>query len=160
MKTAIILLLVAVSTVIYAQNAQQIATIEINGAKLRLGMTKGEVAEKLAGANLHKITEDSWVIGDISPSMQFTAGRLTFADRTWSQTEALAEPLYGVVSAFNEQGYTRCDISADTRVTPQNTALRTWITCGEKRILIVHVIMNGKSYDWVSEQLGHMKDTD
>ena len=118
MKTVVMLLMVIMSTVIYSQNAQQAATIEINGAKLRLGMTKGEVAEKLAGANIHKITEDLWVIGDISPSMQFTAGRLTFADRTWSKTEALAEPLYGVVSAFNEQGYTRCDISADTKVTP------------------------------------------
>jgi beta-lactamase regulating signal transducer with metallopeptidase domain len=158
MKTVVILLLAIMSTVIYSQNAQQAATIEINGAKLRLGMTKGDVAEKLAGANIHKITEDLWVIGDISPSMQFTAGRLTFADRTWSKTEALAEPLYGVVSAFHEQGYTRCDISADTKVTPQNTSLRTWIDCGDKRILVIHIMMNGKSYDWVSEQLGHMKD--
>lgn len=144
-----LLMLVAVSAVLYAQNsARQTATIEIDGMKLRLGMTKGEVAEKLAGSDLHKLNADNWAIGKISPYIQFTAGRLTYVDRTWSKTEELAEPLYGVVSAFKEQGYTNCKISADTKVTPDDTSQRTWIDCGPKRILVIHTAMGDKSFSW------------
>jgi hypothetical protein len=62
------------------------AFIEIAGVKLRLGMTPGEVTEKIAGTKITKVDEDFWGIGGEEPpseSLQFTNGRLSFAQRYW-----------------------------------------------------------------------------
>jgi hypothetical protein len=42
------------------------AFIEIGGAKLRLGMSKAEVAEKLVGVKIEKLNDDVWVLGKVS----------------------------------------------------------------------------------------------
>ena len=67
-RTIIVLVLfVAICSVLYAQrpnsNLPSGAFIEIDNVKLRLGMSKSEVAEKLVGTSLKKLNEDLWVIG-------------------------------------------------------------------------------------------------
>ncbi|MGC1902326.1 MAG: hypothetical protein WA715_00735 [Candidatus Acidiferrum sp.] len=167
MKTAISLLVVltAFSSILCAgqtSSEQSIkAFIEIGGVKLRLGMSKSEVAEKLVGSAVTKINGDWWVLGKVSPSLQFTDGRLSFADRTWSTTEDdIAESLFGVVNSFNAEGYSACKISADISSSPASMAQRVWIDCGEKTILVMvdQPSSSGKGYSWVSERLGKMRD--
>jgi hypothetical protein len=167
MKTAISLLVVltAFSSILCARQTSSEqsskAFIEVGSVRLRLGMSRSEVAEKLVGSAITKINEDSWVLGKNSPSLQFTDGRLSFADRTWSTTEDdIAESLFGVVSSFNSEGYSACKITADTNSSPGSMAQRVWIDCGEKTILVMvaHPSSSGKGYSWVSERLGKMRD--
>jgi hypothetical protein len=164
-RTIIVLVLfVAICSVLYAQrpnsNLPSGAFIEIDNVKLRLGMSKSEVAEKLVGTSLKKLNEDLWVIGKgPSPSMQFTNGHLTFADRTWSVSDDdIAESLFGVVSSFNSEGYSSCEVTANTDTSPNMTHQNVWINCGEKKILVKCLSMDGKTYKWVSEQLGVFRD--
>jgi hypothetical protein len=47
-------------------------------------MAKAEVTEKLAGTEFSKVNENLWFVGkDVggAPTLQFTNGRLNFADR-------------------------------------------------------------------------------
>lgn len=85
------LVLTLFSSVIHAQKKDRLewgsAVLEVAGAKLRLGMTKADVVEKLAGAPITKINENNWVValpGKLGPSIQFTNGRLNFAERYWT----------------------------------------------------------------------------
>jgi hypothetical protein len=156
-------LLVALCSILYAQKTNSPkpgqAFIEIGSGKLRLGMSKSEVAEKLVGVSITKINEDHWVIGTVSPSLQFTNGHLSFADRTWSASnDDIAESLFGVVSSFNSEGYSSCAVTANTNTSPNITHQNVWIDCGEKTILVEHLSMYGKSYNWVSERLGERRD--
>jgi hypothetical protein len=160
----VLVLLVAFCSILYAQktNSKQPseAFIEIGSVKLRLGMSKSEVAEKLVGASITKLDEDNWVIGGVSPSMQFTNGHLSFADRTWSATnDDIAESLFGVVSSFNSEGYSSCKVTANTNTSPNITHQNVWIDCGEKTILVTRISMYGKLYRWVSERLGERHDS-
>src|ERR1700680_3236280 len=68
------------------------ATIEVGGVVLRLGMTKAQVAEKLVGNEISKMPEDEWMLGslekkNIGPTLQFTKGVLSYADREWANSD-------------------------------------------------------------------------
>jgi hypothetical protein len=137
--------------------------LEVSGTKVRLGMTKGEVTERLAGTEISRINDNNWMVGkpeDLGPSLQFTDGRLNFADRYWvTHDNDITEALFGAVNSLNQQGFSACTVTAGTNTSPEMTAQNVWISCGEKSILVTrHSHADGKSYNMVYEQLGGMHD--
>lgn len=138
------------------------AALEVSGVKLHLGMTKGEVAEKLSGNEISKYNEDNWMIAapnNLGPTLQFTNGRLTHAERNWvTYDNDITEALFGVVHSLNEEGFATCVVTANTKATPDATSHGVWIVCGEKSILVVRRTFGGKSYNTVDEHLGTMHD--
>jgi hypothetical protein len=83
-------------------------SIEISHAKLRLGMTKAEVAEKPPEAQFDQKEGDTWILHN-GPVIQFEKGNLTFAAHVWSiENEDIVDALFGVVSYFNEEGDREC----------------------------------------------------
>ena len=166
-RTAVIVLtIVGLCSILSAQQKTSPqwgrAALEIAGTKLRLGMTKGEVTEKMAGTEIYKINENNWVVGkleNIGPSLQFKNGRLNYADRYWvTYDNDIAEALFGAVNSLNNEGFSACTVTADTRPSPDQTAQRVWIACGEKTVLLVRRSFGGKSYNSVYELLGDMHD--
>jgi hypothetical protein len=160
-----VLTLATLSSLLYAQqkSSPQIsnAALDVHGTKLRLGMTKGEVTDKLAGNEVTKDNEDNWSIapsGKLGPALQFTNGRLSYADRYWvTYDNDIAEALFGAVNSLNQGGFSACTVTADTKTDPDMTLHRVWIRCGEKSILLVRDSLGGKSYNSVYEQLGVMR---
>jgi hypothetical protein len=79
-RTTLVVLLVAALATSFAQSQASLhsrAEIEVAGHRLHLGMTKAQVAEKLAGAEITKIHEDEWMVGslekkELGPTLQFT----------------------------------------------------------------------------------------
>jgi hypothetical protein len=144
-------------------NSQQAskAYIEIGGTKLRLGMTKADVAEKLAGVVITKDKEDFWLIGaekSISQSLQFTNGRLSYASRYWPTFDNdILEAFYGAVTYLNNEGYSTCKVNADSKLEPNEKLQRVWIRCGEKTILVARASLDGKTYNTVDEMLGSIR---
>ena len=136
--------------------------IEISGVRLRLGMTKAQVSEKLVGNTIKKIDEDFWGIGteELAPEViQFTNGRLTYAERDWrSNTNDIYEGLFGAVTTLNNQGFKRCHVETKTVASPGDSAKYIWIDCGEKAISVIRDTISGKSYNLVHETLGDYRD--
>ena len=168
--TALVLLtLIALSSIVYAQQqtTRQLskAAIEVAGTKLRLGMTKAQVAEKLAGHEITKVQEDEWMVASLEkkqlgPTLQFTHGSLSYADRYWTTYDNdIVEALFGAVSTLNREGFSKCTVTADDSVSPDLTAHRVWISCGEKTVLVLRDSIDGKSHNMVYERLGSMRDT-
>jgi hypothetical protein len=135
------------------------AALDVGGKKVHLGMTKGEVTDRLAGSTITKRDEDNWVVGDaktlLGPTLQFTKGSLTFADRYWETNDNdIGEALFGVVTLLNNQGFSACRVTADTVTSPGSTSQRVWISCGEKGILITRNTFDAKHYNLIYERLG------
>ena len=169
MKNAIITILACTSfaSIVYAeQQSSRIrhASIEVGGTRLSLGMSKIQVKEKLAGQEITYIHEDEWMLGsfdkkELGPTIQFTNGRLSYADRNWvTYDNDIAEAMFGAVKTLNNEGFSRCNVTADDSVSPDLTAHRVWIECGEKTVLIIRRSFGGKSYNSVDERLGHMRE--
>jgi hypothetical protein len=143
--------------------AQQVskADIEIGGTRLRLGMTKADVAEKLTGVPITKDKEDFWLIGaekSISQSLQFTNGRLSYASRYWPTFDNdILEAFYGAVTHLNNEGFSTCKVNADSKLEPDEKLQRVWIRCGEKTILLARNSFGGKTYNTVDEMLGNVR---
>jgi hypothetical protein len=143
------------------------ADVEVAGYKLHLGMTKAQITEKLAGTEITKIHEDEWMVGSLEkkefgPTLQFTNGVLSYAERFWTASDDdTVEQLFGVVSSLNREGFSQCSVTADTNDSPDIRAKRVWIMCGEKSVLVVRrTIVGGHSHDAVYERLGRMRDTE
>lgn len=83
----VFLCLVAFSSVLLAQERPLAQvnnpSIEIEGAKLQLGMTKADVLERYVGMEITKINEDRWIIGKWG-TVDFRSGKLVFVDRSWN----------------------------------------------------------------------------
>jgi hypothetical protein len=142
------------------------SAIEVAGVRLRLGMAKAQVAEKLAGVVLTKVNDDEWMIGsfekgNIGPSIQFHNGVLSYAERFWTTADNdVADALFGVVTTLNDEGFSNCTVTADTHTSPDINAQRVWIACGEKSVLIIKRLIGGHSYNSVYEQLGKRRSVD
>jgi hypothetical protein len=140
------------------------ATIEVGGVVLRLGMTKAQVAEKLVGNEISKMHEDEWMLGslekkNIGPTLQFTKGVLSYADREWVNSDNdIGEALFGAISSLNEEGFSACDVTASTKNSPSLAAERVFVTCGAKTVAVVRRSFGGHAYTSVYEQLGTMRD--
>lgn len=170
-RTALALLCTASLTIVYAQKqaTRQLskAAIEVEGTKLRLGMTKAQVAEKLVGHGITKISDDEWMVGTLKelragregPTLQFTDGVLSYADCEWTTGDNdVAKALFGAVSTLNNEGFSACTVTADTRSSPDISAQRVWIMCGEKSVSIVRRSFFGQSNGSVYEQLGRKRE--
>jgi hypothetical protein len=156
---SVLILVIVLSVVSSAQVKREMSRgiIEIAGTTLHLGMTKAEVAEKLAGAEITKDKEDFWTIG-IASSLQFTNGRLSYARRNWpNYSNDIFEAFYGAVNHINDEGYSACRVTADSKLAPGETWQRVWIVCGDKTILIVRYSAGGKSFNMVDEMLGAIR---
>jgi len=164
-RTALALLCVSMTSV-YAQKqaSQQLSktTIEVAGTKLRLGMTKAQVAEKLVGHEVTKWHENDWTLGsrqNPGDTLQFTGGVLSYAEREWTTgVNDVAEALFGAVSALNDEGFSACSVTADTHSSPDISAQRVWIMCGEKTVAVIRRSIGGKSFTSVEEELGKWRD--
>jgi hypothetical protein len=139
-------------------------SIEISHAKLRLGMTKADVAEKLSEAQFDQKEGYIWILHNGSV-IQFENGNLTFAAHVWSnENEDIVDALFGAVSYFNEEGDRACSVVADSSPDPnlsnekvRITGQRVRISCGDKSIVIYKVTWNGHVVDSVTEALGRKK---
>jgi hypothetical protein len=140
------------------------ATIEVGSTKLRLGMTKAQVEEKLSGHDITKIQPNEWMVSsekELGPTLQFSNGQLTFADRYWTTSDNdIGEAFFGAATTLNQEGFSACTLESGTKVSPDMTAHNVWINCGEKSILVTRHLMGGKSYNMVYEQLGVMQPWD
>lgn len=164
----VVLMLLAAVGPLRSQTATQAQlskdSIEISHAKLRLGMTKAEVAEKLSEAQFDQKEGDTWILHN-GPVIQFEKGKLTFAGHVWSiENEDIVDALFGVVSYFNEEGDRACSVVADSfpdsnlgNEKVRITGKRVRISCGDKSIAINQVTWNGRVVDSVSEALGSKK---
>jgi hypothetical protein len=157
----VLLTFTALSSILYAQQKRlSKAAIDVRGTNLRLGMTKAEVTDKLAGNAITKAHEDHWIVApsdELGPSLQFTNGRLSYADRYWiTYDNDIAEALFGAVNSLNQEGFSACSVTAHTKTEPATMLHQVSIECGEKSILLVRSSFGGKSYNTVYEQLGSM----
>ena len=166
MSFSALIYLVLVSSLLVAQtttHGNPKAIIEVGGTELHLGMTQAQVAAKLFGDEITKIKDDEWMLGSLSkghmgPTLQFTNGVLSYAEREWTTSENdVGEALFGVISYLNTQGFSSCIVTADTKPSPDLTAQRVWISCGVKTVLLIRYSIGGHSYNSVEEQLGSMR---
>jgi|SRR5215469_392424 len=168
-RTAPALLSIVTLTLTHAQkqSTQPLsrAALEVDGTMLHLGMTKAQVAEKLARARkITKLDEDDWFLGSIDegqspgPTLQFTRGLLSYVDREWpTHNNDIAESLFGVVTSLNDEGFSRCVVTTDTQALPLVTKQQVWINCGEKGVVILRSHMGEKFYNSVYEMLGRKR---
>jgi hypothetical protein len=169
-RTTLIVLAAAALATPHAQSQASLHSsteIEVATHRLHLGMTKAQVTEKLAGTEITKIREDEWMVGslekkELGPTLQFTKGILSYAERFWTLSDDdIVEQLFGVVHSLNNEGFSQCSVTADTSDSPDIRAKRVWMLCGEKSVLVIRrTIVGGHSYDAVYERLGRMRDTE
>jgi len=106
-------------------------------------MTQAEVTEKLTGVEITKIHDDEWMVGslekkELGPTLQFTKGVLSYAERFWRVSDNdTVEQLVGVVSSLNNEGFSQCSVTSDTNDSPDIRAKRVWIMCGDKSVLVI-----------------------
>lgn len=140
------------------------AFIEIAGVKLRLGMTPREITGKLPGTKITRIHDDLWGIGGEempSETIQFTNGRLSFAQRNWKSLDNdIVESLFGAVSTLNQQRNSNCTVQAREKRTPNALVHVVWVVCGEKTVSVTRDTVGDKSHNMVYEQLGEMRPLD
>jgi hypothetical protein len=151
------LTLLAVASLILAQKKGpplSKESLEVAGAKLRLGMAKADVAERIASFQVLKVGEDEWMI-EKSGTVHFRNGKLCLIDRSWlnGQTDPI-DAFYGAVSSLNREGYSSCTISADTRTSPDSSFNRVWLDCGQKSVLVIKGQIGGHPVVDVLERLG------
>lgn len=156
----VVLTLVVISSFLYAQqkSSAQLSKeyIDVLGSRLRLGMTKADVAEKLVGVKALFKEEDEWAFD--GATIQFKNGRLNFADREWvTAGNTPVDALFGLVTSLNSEGLYVCNVFTDTRPDPAMTSQRVWLRCGNKAVLILKNRIGDKTYEDVYEQLGSLE---
>jgi len=160
--------LLSVCSVFIAQSrttAQQSEEyLDILGVRVRLGMTKADVAERLGSQKMKEGDADTWLFGEGQqwPStIHFKNGKIDFASQSWIGSDRdVPRALFGAVSTLNKQGYSACVVSADTQASSSQTSEQTWITCGKKSILINRMQDSKNTYHQVFEELGFLsRDT-
>ena len=136
--------------------------IYVLGVKVRLGMTKEEISEKLGSQRLRderSQTQDFWLFGEKREwpsSIEFKDGKVIYASESWIGPDRdVAKALFGAVTSLNKQGYSTCQIFTDTESTSSSlTAERVWINCGKKSILVQRMQDAKSTYQQVFERLG------
>jgi hypothetical protein len=136
--------------------------LDVDGARLRLGMSKSDVENKITGA-INRSSDKLWFIGsgDFASTLQFTSGRLTFASHSWSTNDNTpGEALWNAANSLTKEGYSQCSIFTDTTGDQTVTVQRLWINCGKKHLLVLRNTIGGKSFESVEEHLGSMHRDD
>jgi hypothetical protein len=139
-------------------------SITIHGAKLYLGMSKNEVADKLANVPELEIQSPKlWMIGTRTQSwpdsIEFKDDKVVFASRSWRENGLdPVQALFGVASSMNHEGLTDCTLSTNTLSHPDDITQRIFITCGNKTIAVVRMLIGEHKYEQVVEQFGKSSD--
>jgi hypothetical protein len=165
MKITVIALLTlaAISSLLHAQtNAKpQLSQeyIDVLGVRVRLGMTKLDITDKLGSQKMNDgSTENFWLFGEKRPwpsSIEFKDGKVIYAAESWVGSDGdVARALFGAVNTVNRQGFAACEISSDTQTTPFQTAEHVWIVCGKTSILVQRLQAGKDTYQQVFERLG------
>lgn len=153
--------------------------LQIGPVKVRLGMTKAQVAEALKGYSVTQ-NEDEWLAMDLAQpttlgdvlqpepglsgmTFQFTAGRLSAATREWPiRNGDVAGTIFAVFSHWQReragQGkfLANCGVLTDVAASPSATFQRTSIVCGEKAVVIMKDT-SGTQPQGVAEVLGERR---
>lgn len=143
---------------------QRKVELEVDGVMLHLGMTKSEVTQKLAGLEYSKLSDDTWMVGSKEnggPLIQFTNGRLTFAERFWATSENdTGMALFGAVTSLNKDGFHTCEVTAGVATSPDFTGHNVRISCGEKSVVVMRDTIGSHTYTMVHEELGQQHKID
>lgn len=105
-----LLSLVAISSILHAQtNANpQLSQeyIDVLGVRVRLGMTKLDIADKLGSQKRNDGSENFWLFGEKRPwpsSVEFKDGRVIYASESWIGSDGdVARALFGAVNTLNK----------------------------------------------------------
>ena len=164
MKSSLIAI-VALLTCTVAGTQEKPPSLEICSARVHLGMTKAEVETGASDSVIVGGKGDYWVItmgdpakGGPHGSVQFTAGRVTYASREWliSGTDAV-EAILGATNSLNQNGANICVISHDTVSSPGSPFERAIFECGTRRLLIVKGKVDGQAIEDMYESIGNQK---
>jgi len=163
--------------------AQTQISLDLGSVTVWLGMPKRDALDKLSSAG-YKVEEWGTSKGVNGPlpddkrlvvinktsfpveeswrnvySVSFTAGHLTYADRSWFDEK---DPLASVVEAFGaltDQGSRACTVTYSPISSPGSSAKRVWVTCGRRSVLILRgeYEYNGRKnpHFEVSERIGN-----
>lgn len=139
-------------------------SIEISHAKLRLGMTKAEVTDKLSDAQIDIKKDNLWVLHSGS-LIQFQNGKVSYVSREWTaETDDLIDALFRIISYFNLEGDKACSVITENLTDPNQddqkagiSVERVQIKCGDKSILIAKYTDRGTPINSVRETLGTKK---
>jgi hypothetical protein len=151
-----VLILAAISSFVYAQSypKPQLSQeyIDVLGDRVRLGMTKLDIADKLGSQKVNDgSTENFWLFGEKRP----WPSSIIYAAESWDRSDGdVVRALIGAVNTLNRQGFAACEIATDTQHTPSLTAERVWIVCGKKSILVQRMQDGKDTYQQVFEKLG------
>lgn len=128
----------------FAQSAAEKITLELGSVTVWLGMPQQEALAKFATAG-YKVQsapsadDPTWVLnGDTVYDVRFTAGRLSFADRSWAGKNIDSiEAVIGALTTLAQYGGTPCDVTHDRSVQPSASFDRIFIRCGKRSVLIM-----------------------
>lgn len=152
MKILFLPMVISVSVLAAGQTKQdsrlpnEQATIEI-GMPLRLGMARdGIIAQLTANYKMLKLegSGDEWLVEEKENPMVtighlgFTAGKLTYASRNWTQGQEdnydFAQAIWGVMSHMEQEGNHSCFFDVPSNRSPQAEITYVRLYCGAKRV--------------------------
>jgi hypothetical protein len=141
---------------VFSQSTQnQDRTLEINGARLTLGMDQSQVFAKLRDANLLIMDTGSQIAAPggficgstdkncstVLGSFTFTDGRLSVITKRWADNSKtipdLLTAFYGVAVDFENRGLGQCRIAAKQDLRPNIDSRSVNLFCGPYRRLSV-----------------------
>jgi hypothetical protein len=145
-------------------------TIDVAGLGLKLGMDKESILKRIPGQFRVENTGASVLIEDkahpsqVYGSLSFVDRKLSRVDKNWNvsgETEAdFARALYGVISEFQHNRRTQCQIAAGEGkpINPADEIKSARIFCGEGSYIdITFVNTSAGKYGNIYEVLGPMQ---
>src|SRR6266404_469859 len=137
----------------------QVATIELAGQSLRLGMPRDSVLARFApNYRLEQMGDsDSFIIETkIGPPFEsygviaFSSGRLSHVSKRWNlrvtDDVGFGEAVIGVIAHFTQESRRACVIDAGGTQSPGSEQKTAWIICGEKYVEIRYLrLKDGQS---------------
>ena len=90
-----------------------------------------------------------------SGSVQFSRGKLVFADREWiSEDKSDLEAVLGALQVLAQHRTATCTVEHAPLTTPEQNANRIFVSCGKRSILILKGSLDGKPVSSISEGIG------
>lgn len=139
-------------------------TLDLGDFVVSLGMAKQQ-ALKMASEAGYKILDGSSPGNSVKIAdpafkhvymLQFTSGRLTYADRSW--TSANGDDLEAAIKALTalaQKGATSCNISHAPISEPDTATDRVFIMCGQRGVLMIRGRLSGiENFHEVTEFVG------
>jgi hypothetical protein len=131
-------------------------TLAIGGATVWLGMSQLDVMSEMSHAGLTATALNPRMFIVSGGTLQFTQGRLNFADRDWGENaESKLDAVIGALGTLTAHGDIQCVIQNAPLSEPEQKADRIFVTCGERSIMIMAGTALGKRASAVSERIGH-----